>query len=273
MNALQQFGSTFLTTVRDVIPITVVVIVFQLAVLKRRMPNLGKVLLGSASVLLGLSTFLIGLEMALFPLGEAMAAQLASPAFLVPGGVAADLADLPWHAYGWTYLFAFCIGFSATIAEPALLAVAIKASQVSGGTIHVWGLRAAVALGSGCGVALGTWRIVMGIPLPYLILGGYAVVLVQTAFAPRAIVPLAYDSGGVTTSTVTVPLVAALGLGLATHLPGRDPLVDGFGMIALAVLFPMMTVMGYAQLARWWGARPARRDAIPKTDAASSAPA
>lgn len=260
MDLMVILTDSLLSTLRDVLPIAAAIVVFQAAVLRRKVANPGRIALGFACVVLGLAVFLVGLELALFPLGEAMARQLASPEFVMGADALNPLGDAaepvqqaapPWHCYHWTYLFAFCIGFSATIAEPALLAVAIKASQVSGGTIHVWGLRAAVALGSGLGVALGALRIVAGWPLPYMILGGYLIVMIQTYFAPRAIVPLAYDSGGVTTSTVTVPLVTALGLGLAANIPGRDPLIDGFGMIALAVLFPMITVMCYAQIAHW----------------------
>jgi hypothetical protein len=241
------------TTLRDILPIAVVILVFQLLVLRRPIAHWQRVAVGFVCVILGLAMFLVGLDLALFPLGKAMAMQLADPEFLVPGRDAAEelTTALPWYRYYWTYLFAFAIGFSATVAEPALLAVAIKAHEVSGGTLQVWPLRAAVALGAGLGVTLGTFRIVTGIPLPWFILVGYAIVIVQTYFAPKQIVPLAYDSGGVTTSTVTVPLVAALGLGLASGIPGRSPLEDGFGMIALTVLFPMITVMGYAQLAEW----------------------
>ncbi len=156
-----------------------------------------------------------------------------------------------WSDYYWVYLFAFTIGASTTIAEPALIAVAIKANQVSGGAIGVWGLRYAVALGVAIGITLGVWRIIVGAPLHYFIIAGYVVVVIQTRFAPKMIVPLAYDSGGVTTSTVTVPLVTALGLGLAESVPGRDPVIDGFGLIAFASLFPMITVMGYAQGSAW----------------------
>jgi hypothetical protein len=241
------------TTVRDIMPIAVVILVFQLLVLRRPIANWQRVAAGFVCVILGLAMFLVGLDLALFPIGKAMAQQLAAVEFLDPGRPPGDelTVGLPWHRYYWTYLFAFAIGFSATVAEPALLAVAIKAHEVSGGTLKVWPLRAAVALGAGLGVTLGTFRIVMGIPLPWFILVGYTIVIVQTYFAPKQIVPLAYDSGGVTTSTVTVPLVAALGLGLASGIPGRSPLEDGFGMIALTVLFPMITVMGYAQLAEW----------------------
>jgi hypothetical protein len=149
------------------------------------------------------------------------------------------------------YLFAAAIGFATTIAEPSLIAVAIKAQSVSGGAISTWGLRLAVAIGVALGIALGTYRIISGTPLHYYIITGYVVIIVQTMFAPKLIIALAYDSGGVTTSTVTVPLVAALGLGLASTVPGRSPLIDGFGLIAFASLFPMITVMGYAQIVQW----------------------
>jgi len=210
-----------------------------------------KVLLGFAYVLVGLAFFLEGLELALFPLGKTMAAQLTDPGFL---GIA-NPEDIHWSDYYWVYAFAFAIGFATTVAEPALLAVAIKAHEVSGGAIGIWGLRTAVALGLGLGLVLGTWRIVTGYPLHWFIIGGYVVVVIQTIFAPRMIIALAYDSGGVTTSTVTVPLVAALGLGLAHTIPGRSPLIDGFGLIAFASLFPMITVMAHAQIARWQAGR------------------
>ena len=230
-------------TARDVLPIVAVLLVFQLWVLRRAVPSPRRIGLGLVYVLLGLTLFLDGLEEALFPLGRMMAEQLTAPSFIgdAVGGV-------EWQDYAWVYAFGAAIGFATTIAEPSLLAVAVKAEQVSGGTITATGLRIAVALGVAAGLALGTFRIVTGTPLHWYIVAGYVVVVLQTARAPREIVPLAYDSGGVTTSTVTVPLVAALGLGLAGTIPGRSPLVDGFGLIAFASLFPMMTVMGYAQL-------------------------
>lgn len=255
MNPFTEIAAAMTGTLRDVLPIGAVVAVFQVAVLRRPIVDLPRVLVGFACVIVGLSIFLVGLEAALFPLGEAMAQQLAHPAFLGVSSAGEMASGLAWYRYGWTYVFAFSIGVSTTIAEPALIAVALKAAEVSGGSIHPFALRVAVAVGAGFGVALGAFRIVSGVPLPYFILAGYLVVIVQTYFAPRQIVPLAYDSGGVTTSTVTVPLVAALGLGLAANIPGRDPLVDGFGMIALTALFPIVTVMGYAQLAAWWTRR------------------
>ena len=150
---------------------------------------------------------------------------------------------------------AAAIGFATTVAEPALIAVSLKAEEVSGGALNARGLRMAVAVGVAVGVALGTFRIVSGTPLPYYIIAGYLVVVVQTWKTAKAVVPLAYDSGGVTTSTVTVPVVAALGLGLASTIPGRSPLIDGFGLIAFASLFPIMSVMGYAMLTEWWRRR------------------
>ncbi len=251
MNLFPALTASLDATLRDVLPITVVIIVFQVFVLRRSIADWPRVVLGFGCVLAGLAVFLVGLEAALFPLGEAMAQQLAKPEFVAAGEDFASDARLPWHRYRWTYLFAFAIGVSTTIAEPALIAVALKASEVSGGAIRAWGLRLAVALGAGIGVMLGSFRIVTGYPLPYFIIVGYLIVIVQTYFAPKQIIPLAYDSGGVTTSTVTVPLVAALGLGLAGNVPGRDPLVDGFGLIAITALFPVVTVMAYAQLAAW----------------------
>ena len=233
-----------LDTVLDVAPLVGLVLFFQLAVPRRRLANAGQVIVGFVYVVIGLVLFLIGLEEALFPLGKTMAAQLTDPAFL---GIA-EGAVAHWLDYGWVYVFAAAIGFGTTIAEPSLMAVAHKAGNVSGGTIKPWGLRIAVAIGVAIGVGLGAVRIVLGLPIHYLIMVGYAIVIVQTVFATRSIIPLAYDSGGVTTSTVTVPLVAALGLGLAANVPGRSPLIDGFGLIAFASVFPIIAVLGYAQL-------------------------
>ena len=166
---------------------------------------------------------------------------------------------LHWSDYYWVYIFAFAIGASTTIAEPALIAVAMKANEVSGGAIGVWGLRIAVAIGVAVGISLGSYRIVIGAPIHNIIIVGYVVVVIQTFFAPKLIVPLAYDSGGVTTSTVTVPLVAALGLGLAETVPGRSPLIDGFGLIAFASLFPIISVMAYAQISEFRTSREQKR--------------
>jgi hypothetical protein len=243
---------TIAATILDVLPIVAIIFGFQLAVLRKPIPNLKKIIAGFVMVLLGLGFFLEGLEAALFPLGKLMAQQLTDPSFIAHDS---SIVDLSWWSYKWVYLFAFAIGFATTIAEPSLLAVAIKASQVSGGSISVWGLRLAVALGVAVGIALGVFRIITGTPLYWYIMTGYVFVVVQTLYAPRMIIALAYDSGGVTTSTVTVPLVAALGLGLSSTVPGRSPLLDGFGLIAFASLFPIMSVMAYAQLSEWQAKR------------------
>jgi len=239
--------TTLAGTVRDVLPIGVIIFGFQYAVLRRPVPNLGRVAVGFVYVIVGLGLFLVGLERALFPLGRVMAEQLTAPDFI--NSMAVIDEGFHWLNYYWVYVFAFAIGFSTTIAEPSLMAVAIKANEVSGGAIGTWGLRIAVAFGVAIGIAIGSYRIVVGDPIHYYIIAGYVVVIVQTRFAPRMIVPLAYDSGGVTTSTVTVPLVAALGFGLSETVPGRNPLIDGFGLIAFASLFPIISVMAYAQLA------------------------
>ncbi len=247
-----QLLSVTLDTAFDVLPIVIIIFGFQFLVIRQPVPHLKQVLLGFLYVLLGLSFFLVGLKQALFPIGALMAKQLTDPVFIY-----GSLENIPqffhWSDYKWVYIFAASIGFSTTIAEPSLLAVAIKAHDVSAGTISVWGLRVAVALGVAFGIALGTYRIVSGTPLYDYIIGGYVVVIIQTFFAPKMIVALAYDSGGVTTSTVTVPLVTALGLGLASTVPGRSALLDGFGLIAFASLFPIISVMAYAQLSqsRW----------------------
>ena len=247
MGLVDSVFATLLATLRDVAPIVLIVLVFQLLVLRRALANPRRVCIGFVYVLLGMALFLVGLEQAIFPLGRGMAEQLTAPSF-IGGGVE---AAAHWLDYGWVYAFAFAIGFGTTIAEPSLIAVAIKASAVSGGSIGVWGLRIAVAFGVALGIALGAWRIVTGAPIHWFIIAGYILVVIQTSLAPRRIVPLAYDSGGVTTSTVTVPLVAALGLGLAETVPGRSPLIDGFGLIAFASLFPIISVMGYAQLSEF----------------------
>lgn len=250
MTWLESVILSFQETVFDVAPILIILLVFQTLVLRRRPPHLKRIALGFLYVLIGLSLFLVGLEKALFPLGEIMARQLTANAMRDIGDVNGMTAP-EWTRYVWVYAFAAAIGFSTTVAEPALIAVTLKAGEVSGKALNPRGLRVAVAIGVAIGVALGTFRIVTGTPLPYYIIAGYLIVIAQTAIAPRAIIPLAYDSGGVTTSTVTVPLVTALGLGLATTIPGRSPLIDGFGLIAFASLFPMMTVMAYAQIGQW----------------------
>jgi hypothetical protein len=233
---------------RDIAPIVLFLFAFQLFVIRERIPKLKKMLVGFLFVTIGLGLFLVGLEQSLFPLGRLMAQQLTNPDFLheVSGHIEGALV---WQDFYWVYLFAAAIGFSTTLAEPALMAVSIKANEVSAGAVGIWGLRVAVAIGVGFGVALGCFRIITGLPLHYFIAAGYLVVIVQTAMAPKMIVPLAYDSGGVTTSTVTVPLITALGLGLAEAVPGRSPLLDGFGLVAFASLFPIISVLAYGQIA------------------------
>mgnify|MGYP001228426688 CR=1 FL=1 len=241
---------TLTLTGRDLLPIVLLFGFFQVVVIKKRLDNLPRIIVGSIYVLIGLTLFLVGLKEALFPLGKLMAAQLTDPTFLQGAGDSAD-----WKMYGWIYVFAAAIGFATTVAEPSLIAVAYKAADVSGGSISQWGLRITVAIGVSAGISLGTFRIVTGTPLHLYIMAGYLIVIIQTFFAPKSIIPLAYDSGGVTTSTVTVPIVAALGLGLSAAVPGRNPAIDGFGLIAFASLFPIITVLGYAQIAEYRGMR------------------
>jgi len=227
---------------RDLTPIVLVIVVFQEFVLKQPIPNLEDLLVGMVLVLVGLAFFVRGLEIGLFPLGEAMA-----HAFAKKGNVY------------WLIAFAFLLGFGTTIAEPALLVVAVKAAEIAaeGGMIpatteamqdYAYGLRLTVALSVGTAIVLGVLRILIGWPLHFCIMGGYVLVLILTAFAPQEIIGIAYDLGGVTTSTITVPLVTALGVGLATSIRGRNPMLDGFGLIAFAVLLPMIFVMGYGML-------------------------
>ena len=263
MELLQHMFNTLLTKLRDVFPIITIIFGFQLFVIRKSIPHLKQVLTGFGFVLVGLAFFLVGLEEALFPLGKLMAQQLTDPVFIygsLEAGLEKASSAIHWSDYKWVYLFAAAIGFSTTIAEPSLIAVAIKANQVSGGGISVWGLRIAVAIGVAIGIALGSFRIVTGTPLHYYIISGYILVIVQTMFTPRTIIALAYDSGGVTTSTVTVPLVTALGLGLASTIPGRNVLIDGFGLIAFASLFPIISLMGYAQIGHWRTQRSLEKD-------------
>jgi len=249
MGLVTELASFVAGSAVDVLPIALFLFAFQRLVIGGPMPNGRQILAGFGFVVVGLGLFLVGLEQTLFPLGRLMANQLTDPAFLMETvGRAAD--DLRWQDFYWVYLFAAAIGFSTTMAEPSLIAVSMKANSVSGGAIGVVGLRVAVAIGVGAGVSLGCYRIITGLPLHYFIAAGYVVVIVQTISAPRLIVPLAYDSGGVTTSTVTVPLVTALGLGLAESVPGRSPLLDGFGLVAFASLFPIVTVLAYGQFAQ-----------------------
>ncbi len=225
-----------LNVIKDVIPILAVIFFFQYAVIKKPIENLKTVLIGFGLVILGLDAFIVGLEMGLFSLGETMALQLTQ----------SDNTMI-------IYIFAFAIGFSTTMAEPALSAIARKAKEISDEKINDFVLRVFVALGVAIGIALGAFRIVDGGHIVYYIIIGYIFVIALTFIAPKYIIPIAYDSGGVTTSTVTVPLVAALGLGLATNIEGRDPLIDGFGLIAFASLFPMITVMLYGVITEKMG--------------------
>lgn len=229
---LQTVGSDFLLILRDVTPVLAVVLFFQFLVLRRRLPNAKMIVIGFISMVVGLYLFLVGLEIGIFPIGESMAEKLSHP-----------------DKRAWTLLFALCIGYSTTMAEPALMAIAAKAEEISAGGLPSFYLRNAVALGVAAGLVLGVYRIFSGDPLWVYILCGYVVTVILTFAAPREIVPLAYDSGGVTTSTLTVPLVTALGLGLAEHIPGRNPLIDGFGLIAFASVFPMISVLGYSIIA------------------------
>ena len=242
---LKELGITFSNTIRDVVPIVLLIAIFQIFIIKKSIPNLKNVVFGVVLVILGLTFFLMGLEQALFPVGELMAKQLSDPYFV---GEKYSGALTDWQAYYWVYIFAALIGFSTTIAEPSLYAVAVKANEVSGGTIGTFYLRLVVAIGVAFALVVGTYRIVVGDSLATYIMVGYIIVVIQTMFVKKDLVALAYDSGGVTTSTVTVPIVAALGLGLASVVPGRNPALDGFGLIALASVFPIITVLGYAQI-------------------------
>jgi nitrogen regulatory protein PII len=224
--------------VLDVIPILAIIVFFQYAILKKQIENLKEVIIGFGLVILGLDAFIVGLEMGLFPLGETMAFELTN-----------------YGSNAIIYSFAFAIGFSTTMAEPALTAIAKKAYEISDGKINAFVLRIFVAVGVAVGISLGAFRIVVGGEIVYYIMAGYIFVIVLTMKAPKYIIPIAFDSGGVTTSTVTVPLVAALGLGLATNIPGRDPLIDGFGLIAFASLFPMITVMLYGIITERMGVK------------------
>ena len=228
-----------LNSLRDLTPILLVVAFFQLAVLQQPIPDLLNLLTGILLVILGLSFFIFGLEMGLFPIGESMAY-----AFARKGSVT------------WLLLFAFALGFGTTVAEPALIAVAAEAAKVAatGGIIekttaardsYATGLRLTVAFSVGLAIVIGVFRILKGWPIQYFIIVGYLLVVIMTGFAPKSIIGIAYDSGGVTTSTITVPLVTALGVGLASSIQGRNPMVDGFGLIAFASLTPIIFVMGY----------------------------
>jgi hypothetical protein len=224
---------------KDLLPIIIVIAFFQIIVLRQPLPNFVEVVFGSVLVVFGLMLFVQGLEMGLFPIGEAMAQALARK------------GSLPWLLF-----FAFLLGFSTTVAEPALIAVSSEAAEIAAGgklisssqksiKSYALGLRLSVAFSVGIAILIGVLRILRGWPIHYLIIGGYVAVMLMTLIAPKEIIGIAYDAGGVTTSTVTVPLVAALGVGLASIIKGRSPLLDGFGLIAFASLLPMIFVMGY----------------------------
>lgn len=226
----------------DVVPIVLVVGFFQAVVIQQPLPDVTEVIVGSLLVVFGLMFFVQGLEMGLFPIGEAMAEALTRKGSLL-----------------WLLVFAFFLGFATTVAEPALIAVADEAARVAaeGGLIekaeqskrnYALGLRFTVAISVGLAILVGVLRILKGWPIYYLIIGGYVLVMIITYFAPAEIIGIAYDAGGVTTSTITVPLVTALGVGLAASIKGRSPLVDGFGLIAFASLMPMVFVMLYGML-------------------------
>ena len=242
MQGMKALIHAMLSSLKDLMPIIMVVLFFQLVVLQEPLPNVLSILFGLFLVVLGLTFFVFGLEMGLFPIGESMA-----QAFARKGSVF------------WLVLFAFCLGFGTTIAEPALTAVSAEAAEVAaeGGMIalteesmqsYAMGLRLSVAFSVGLAIVLGVIRILKGWPIHWIIIGGYIGVVVLTGFAPEYIIGVAYDSGGVTTSTITVPLVTALGVGLASTIKGRNPMLDGFGLIAFASLLPMMFVMVYGMV-------------------------
>ena len=242
MQQLSAFFATLLTSLRDLLPIILVVAFFQIVVIRQPVPDLAEILSGTLLVILGLTFFIRGLEQALFPLGESIAYAFARKANLF-----------------WLLLFAFSLGFGTTIAEPALTAVAAEAAKIAAADGHIaqdqsamasyaLGLRLTVALSVGVAILAGVYRILRGWPIQYLIMGGYIAIVIMTVFAPPEIIGIAYDSGGVTTSTVTVPLVTALGVGLASSIKGRNPMIDGFGLIAFASLTPMIFVMAYGML-------------------------
>lgn len=239
---LKKLLHSMLGSLRDLAPILVVVLFFQIIVLQQPFPDVGRLLVGLVLVVLGLTFFIHGLEQGLFPIGESMA-----HAFARKGSVL------------WLLAFAFALGFGTTVAEPALIAVAAEAAQVAAtaGVLenneaaikrYATGLRFTVALSVGLAIVIGVFRILKGWPIQWLIIGGYVMVVVMTGFAPKEIIGIAYDSGGVTTSTITVPLVTALGVGLASSIRGRNPMIDGFGLIAFASLTPMIFVMAYGMI-------------------------
>lgn len=254
MDLILEFITITAATALDVLPIVAFMLFFYWVVLGQKLARPRQLAIGFGFMMVGLGIFLLGLDKALFPIGRMMVEQLTAVSVTY-----ATEADAHWTDYRLIFAFAFCIAFGAAIAEPALLAIAHKVYDITGGAIHPWGLRTAAALGVATGVTIGCIRIAAGIPLHWCMAAGYAIVIIQTAFSPRAIVPLAYDSGGVTTSVVTVPIVTALGLGLAQQVPGRSEFADGFGLLALACVFPVITVLGYAQITAFLEKRSPRR--------------
>jgi hypothetical protein len=241
-HTLKKLFIAMLGSMRDLLPIVLVIIFFQFFVLQQPLPNVGQILLGVLFVVLGLTFFIHGLEQGLFPIGESMATAFARKGSLF-----------------WLIAFAFSLGFGTTVAEPALIAVAAEAANVAanGAMIestdaakqqYANGLRYTVALSVGLAIVIGVVRILKGWPVQWFIIGGYVLVVIMTMFAPEEIIGIAYDSGGVTTSTITVPLVTALGVGLASSIRGRNPMIDGFGLIAFASLTPMIFVMAYGMI-------------------------
>ena len=239
---LKKLLLAMLGSVRDLLPIILVIVFFQFFVLQQPLPNIAQILLGVLFVVLGLTFFIHGLEQGLFPIGESMATAFARKGSLF-----------------WLIMFAFSLGFGTTVAEPALIAVAEEAADIAaagdmiGSSLeakegYADGLRYTVALSVGLAIVVGVIRIIKGWPVQWLIIGGYILVVIMTMFAPAEIIGIAYDSGGVTTSTITVPLVTALGVGLASSIRGRNPMIDGFGLIAFASLTPMIFVMAYGML-------------------------
>ena len=242
MKLLKKTLNALLDSLRDLLPIILVIGFFQFAVLQQPIPNFGEIAIGIVFVVIGLTLFVQGLNLGLFPIGETMAYSFASKGNIF-----------------WLMCFAFALGFGTTVAEPALIAVAREAAVVAanGNMIentkqsldsYAQGLRYTVALSVGLAIVIGVFRIIKGWPIQYLIVIGYSGVVIMTFFAPREIIGIAYDSGGVTTSTITVPLVTALGVGLASSIKGRNPMVDGFGLIAFASLTPMIFVMAYGMV-------------------------
>lgn len=238
-----RFSKQLISSIFDLLPIVTVVLVFQVLVIRQPIPDVLQLVLGTLFVVVGLTLFVLGLEQSLFPLGESMAHAFARKGSLV-----------------WLLIFAFSLGFGTTVSEPALIAISTKAAHIAYSSVtpsaesaaleknYALGLRLAVALSVGFAILIGVLRIIRGWPLHYLIIGGYCLVILITPFVPPDIVGIAYDSGGVTTSTITVPLVTALGVGLASAIQGRNPMTDGFGLIAFASLMPIIFVMIYGML-------------------------